>query len=434
MNKKRQRLIEIQQRMAQMDVQARQENRDLTDQERTEWEGLVSESNDLKRAIEAEELRSGQLGGINDFLAQNTSRGIPAMEDANAGRGGEHRNEMDEYNQGRHWRSAGYFMRDVFLGRTQNMRAAQNTQDGTLGGFLVPTVYMPNVFSLQPQGAIVRSRATIIPADANYPDAAAEMPMIDHTATDGSAIFGGAKVTWTGEGVASSKTDVQGALLTLNPNEVSAEIDITNKLLRNSPASSGIYMTKLEQALVAAMDLAYLMGSGVKKPLGILNSTAALKVKRNQVNMVGFYDLARMLSNILISGAGLGGYVWVANQTVMKELVTMMDGNGNSIYIAGDATKGISSSLFGLPVIWTSRVPAMGSTGDIGLYDFSFYAIKDGYGPAIATSAHAKFSQKMTVVQGLANTDGRPILKQPIVLEDGDTQASPFVLLDSQAA
>ena len=414
--------------MTAMDAQARTEKRSLTDTERNEWESLMREANDLKKDIESEELRSGQLDGINDFMNQNQRSGIPQGEGMRRGNS-EGDNELDEYNTGKNWRSAGHFLRDLTIGRTENMRTA-STQDGALGGFLIPTTYMSNVFSLSPQGAIVRPRATIMPSDPNSPDAGVSMPKIDHTAKDGSALYGGVKVNWTGEGVAHQKTETKLQMLDLLPQEVGAEIDATNKLLRNSPQSASTYMTLLERALVAAMDMAYLTGSGVKKPMGVINSGAALKVKRLVAGTVEFSDLAEMLAHILISGAGLDNYVWVASQSLLKDIITMKDDAGNLIYISGDPTKGIVSSLLGMPILWTGKVGVKGSTGDIGLYDFNYYSIKDGYGPAIATSPHVKFSQQITVIQAVANTDGKPILDAPVILEDGDTKVSPFIVLD----
>lgn len=425
---KRKRLIEIQQRLAALDAQARQENRDLTDAERNEWESLVKEAEDLKRAIQSEELRSGQLDGINEFLSQSQRGGIPRNENINIH--GDQDKELDDYNQGRNWRSAGHFLRDLSLGRVEHMRAAtQNTQEGALGGYLVPTVYMPNVFSITPPGAIVRPRATIIPADSGAPDAEVQMPKMDHTATDGSALYGGAKVFWTGEGAPVTKTDVKLELESWKPQEVAAYIDATNALLRNSPASASVYMTQLERALIAAMDMNYLRGNGVKKPLGVIGSGAALKITRATADAVGFDDLADMLAHALIAGMGFENYVWVATQSLMKDIITLKDTAGNAIYIAGDATRGITASLFGIPIIWTGRAPVKGSNGDIGLYDFSYYAIKDGYGPAIETSPHVRFLNSITVIKALANTDGKPLLDVPIILEDGDTEVSPFVIL-----
>jgi HK97 family phage major capsid protein len=75
-------------------------------------------------------------------------------------------------------------------------------------------------------------------------------------------------------------------------------------------------------------------------------------------------------------------------------------------------------------------VPTLGTKGDLSLVDFSYYLIKDGYGVAIDASPHVYFQTNKTMIKAFNNVDGSPWLTAPIVLRDGSTQVSPFVVLD----
>ena len=74
-------------------------------------------------------------------------------------------------------------------------------------------------------------------------------------------------------------------------------------------------------------------------------------------------------------------------------------------------------------------MPQLGARGDLALVDLSYYLIKDGSGPFIASSEHVHFTTNKTVIKAFWNVDGAPWLNTPIVQENGDTQ-SPFVVLD----
>ena len=124
-----------------------------------------------------------------------------------------------------------------------------------------------------------------------------------------------------------------------------------------------------------------------------------------------------------------GGAVWIANQTVLPQIINLVDAAGNSIYIQGDITKSIPSTLFGIPIIFNGRTPTLGNKGDLMLCDLSYYLIKDGSGPYFASSEHVYFTTNKTVVKMFTMVDGAPWVKSTLLLEDGSTTVSPFVVL-----
>lgn len=296
---------------------------------------------------------------------------------------------------------------------------------GSQGGFAVPEMYLTDVKMLSPEESVVRSRAAVIPAGGDSPDTTLNFPILNQGA---NGVLGGVAVQWTAEGTAKPDTTADLKELQLTPKEVSASTVLTDKLIRNWSAASSFISNLLSQATSAAEDIAFLRGDGVGKPKGILNATGTARVDRAVNNQIAFADVSKMRSSLY--SASLSNAVWIANQSILPQLVSLQDANGRYIFLRGDITKGIPDTLYGMQIVFTGRTPALGSKGDLMLVDFSKYLIKDGSGPFIAASPHVLFQQSKTMIRITWNVDGQPWVTDPLTLEDGVTQVSPFVVLD----
>lgn len=302
-------------------------------------------------------------------------------------------------------------------------RAEWTTAPGSSGA-AIPQQFDPNVLMLRPETSIVRPRAQVIPP-GEAPDALITMPAFKQGA---EGVFGGVAVDWIAEG--AEKPETSGSLeeVALQPKEVAAHTVVTDKLLRNWTAASTFISNLLRSAMNAAEDMAFLTGAAVGRPTGVLTGAGAIAVNRATANKVGFLDVVNMMASLLPDSAESA--IWVANQSLLPQLVTLKDDNGNLIFIQGDATRGIPSTLLGLPVRFTGRTAPLGSKGDLMLVDLFYYLIKDGSGPYVAASEHVLFRQNKTVIKAFWNVDGKPWVPAPLTLEDGVTKVSPYVVLD----
>jgi HK97 family phage major capsid protein len=306
---------------------------------------------------------------------------------------------------------------------------AQSMGVGAEGGFALPTQFRDEIFQVSPQEAIVRPRATVIPA-GSPPDAKLECPALDQSS--GSNIYGGVTITHTGEAITMTETSAALRQLTLEPKEMSAYIVTTNKLLNNWEAASTFITTQLRRAIVGAEDYDMLRGDGINKCLGILNAPAAITVTRSAPNVIAFTDVVSMLARAKMGG----NLAWVVSQTCIPQLCAMVDAGNHAVW-TGSAMAGLPgaagplpSSLFGLPVLWGERLPALGTSGDINLVDLQYYLVKDGSGPFAAISTELLFLSNRTVFRIVWNVDARPWLTEPIGLEGSTTSTvSPFVKL-----
>jgi HK97 family phage major capsid protein len=184
----------------------------------------------------------------------------------------------------------------------------------------------------------------------------------------------------------------------------------------------------LRGATLAAEDLVALTGNGVAKPLGIQNCPGALFANRSLANQISYDDIINMQTQFLPEA--LSRAVWVITQDALPQIAQLQDPAGRYIYIGGDATRGIPTTLNGIPVHFTGKTPAMGNKGDVMLVDFTYYLIKDGSGPFVSASEHVLFRQNKTIIKIVWNVDGKGWVDQPLTLENGTAKVSPYVILD----
>ncbi len=305
----------------------------------------------------------------------------------------------------------------------------QSMGSGQHGGFLVPTQFLNQIYEVEAEQTIVRSRATVIPAGSS-PDAAIDMPALDQTGTNPANVYGGLEFSWIGEGDAKPNTNANFRSVRLTPHELAGHVVVTDKLMRNAPALGAYLARKMPAALLSAEDTAFITGNGIAKPTGFINSDAAYSQTRETTSSVTYADLVQMDSRIL----GETGYVWIIAKGAKPTIKQIQDNSGGSpgvgayIFAEGDLTRGIPDTILGRPVIWSERVPALGSKGDVSLVNLSEYYIKDGFGPFIAASEHVAFINNKTTVKIFTNVDGKPALTAPIKGLDNRSY-SPFVVL-----
>lgn len=424
------------------------EERALTDEEKAQFENLQKEIDGLSETIKATEAVQARADNLNktdgkpfrpviDPAIDGGYRQQNKLDDGgfenigefiHAVRFGDPKGRLDKLPQGQ-GQSGGIEVPDAFKAQIVPWRfkAEWRMDEGASGGFAVPTQFRDDMLMIRPEGAIVRQRATVIPA-GDPPDSMITIPAFDQGA---KGVFGGVEVYWVGEGEEKPETGASLREVSLQPQEVSAHTVVTDKLLRNWGAASSFITTLLRGATVAAEDMAFLRGNGVAKPIGVLNGTGVIAVNRSVANNIQYVDIVNILAKLLPESVSRA--VWIANQGVLPKIATLKDDAGRYIYIGGDATRGIPATLAGIPIMFTGKTPTLGSKGDLMLVDFTYYLIKDGSGPFVAASEHVLFRQNKTVIKITWNVDGKGWVNEPLTLEDGVTKVSPYVVLDVPA-
>ena len=415
----RQRRAEKVQQMRDLVEKVKNEGRaNLTDEEQRTYDTLLKEVDELGRSIEREE----QLQGLERDLEIRSGRAIYSEPGAD--------NPGEDQRGG--FRSFGDFVYTLAANpgdeRLTNIRSRQQAQrrDMTVNssgvGILIPKEFSNQILSIEQPEAIFRSRATVIPS-GDVPDAALTVPALNQGS--GKGLYAGVEVYWTGvEKPVPPSGDISILGIDLVPQEMAAYITVSDRLIRNAPAFGQLLMTLLRKAMIAKEDEAFFMGDGVKKPLGLMKSKASICIARKAAKQITYEDIAAMYAKAKLGGS----LIWVANQTILPQLMMLTDPSGRLIWQPG-ATETAPGRLLGIPIVWNDRSPSLGEEGDLTLLDASYYLIKDGFGIYLSLSEHVKFLDNMTVIKAVYNVDGQPWLREPITMANKKDQISPFVIL-----
>lgn len=303
---------------------------------------------------------------------------------------------------------------------------AMSGEVGSQGAFTIPTNFQPEMLQARGENSLVRSRARVVPMGSRT----VQFPSVKHTgnAAGSSAFFGGVQVYWTEENTDISEGAPSFDFVELHARELAGYAEVPNSLIRDSAVSLEAYLSgpgSFGGALGWQEDYEFLRGLGNGKPLGILNAPAKLTVTRQTASDFTFTDAVTMKSRMLM----MGKPVWVMSQSVMPKYYAMKGGNNENIIIP-NAAQGAPDMLLGAQILWTEKLPALGTQGDVMLVDFAAYLLGDRQQTTMDVSREAKFRANQTAFRVLESVDGQPWLKTAITLADGSTQVSPFVVLN----
>ena len=215
----------------------------------------------------------------------------------------------------------------------------------------------------------------------------------------------------------------------------------------NYIAADAIIQRVFARAIEWKKDYEVLNGNGVGKPLGYFNSPALLTVTRVAASRIKYDDLVAMLA--AYHQSGLGDAMWVANQTTWTDLAAIKDNAGAYVFqpnaminqammlsIMGktqtvpDLKYKAMGTLLGLPIRFTEKVPALGTTGCLSLINPTQYGVADRQGLEVGISEHFLFDTDQIAFRFKIRNDGQPLWLGPYVSADSaNTKFSPFVQL-----
>lgn len=298
---------------------------------------------------------------------------------------------------------------------------------GSKGGFMVPTQFRDQILTKDPAAALVRPLATVIPAGSPA-DAEIQIPALDQEPTAGGTqqVYGGVQVYKVEEGGTKTATDFNLRSITLKPYEVAAYIPLTDKLLRNWGAASSFASNLLRKAVSGFEDTQFFTGNGVGGPSGIILSGATIAIQRAVANQIALADIKKIYARFRGDESKAR---WVTSYGGFEQLLSITgDGGGATNIISVDQSTN-TVRIYGIPVVRHPRVPALGSIGDIGLYDFSEYLIKDGSGPIVEVGfATGQWEANKRSIKITYNVDGKHWMTKPYK-DEANYQVSSSVVL-----
>lgn len=336
--------------------------------------------------------------------------------------------------------TAGYLQAIHHQTRDQDSLAQRNKLDeiknaygstvGADGGFLIPEQLRAELLSVALATAVVRPRARVLPmANPRVP-----IPSIDETTRVGQ-VFGGIVGYWTEEGAAATISSASFGQVALEAKKLTGYTEIPNETIADAILFGAFFDETFPQAISHFEDLAFTSGTGVGEPLGFRSAGSMVTVAKEgsqTADTVVWENVVKMYSRML--PASIGNAVWVINADVFPQLALMETSAGaGGLWIGPNMAPGAPpTSLLGLPVVTSDKVPVVGDVGDINLVDFSYYLVGDRQEMTATSSEHFKFSTGKTSFLITERVDGRPWLDTAITPPVGQT-LSPFVDLAARA-
>jgi HK97 family phage major capsid protein len=208
---------------------------------------------------------------------------------------------------------------------------------GTAGGYLMPEGFYTKLMQVAAPMSIVRPRATIIPMQTET----LKIPSLDQTTvqTAGSPpYFGGVVLSWSGESASIGSTEPGFRQTTLTLNELTGYTPVGRTLLQKSAISlEPLIYTLFGGAVAYAEDYAFLRGSGVGRPLGIMNAGCRVitATARGSATVITFANATDVWTTVLDESQGSG--VWLVSKAA-EAAVLKMTGTANSVFAPAGST------------------------------------------------------------------------------------------------
>ncbi len=329
------------------------------------------------------------------------------------------------------------------MAKRREVQNAMSSTDPGAGGFLIPEEFRSELLRVALETAIVRPRARVIPMASLR----ASIPFIDST-SNVSSVYGGVIAYWTEEGAALVQSQPAFGRIALEAKKLTAYTEVPNELRQDSAISVEAFINEaFPMAISWFEDLAFMGGTGVGEPLGVLNSLNSAMVTQAKEsgqaastivweNILGMY--ARMLP------ASLNSAVWLVSPDAFPQLATMAltVGTGGAPVWLPNGNDSPYSTLLGRPVIITEKVNAISNSANVGtagtigsdvnFVDFSQYLVGDRMAMSAAASTEYRFGNDITAYRVIERVDGRPWMQSAITPRNGGNTLSPFVTLGAR--
>ena len=268
------------------------------------------------------------------------------------------------------------------------------------GGYLVPDEFERTLVEALEEENIFRNLATVIQTSSGE----RKIPIV---ATKGEA-------SWIDEEGAFPESDDTFGQVTLSAYKVATMIKVSDELLNDNVFNLEAYISKeFGRRIGTKEEEAFFIGDGTGRPTGIFNATGGAQngVTTAGAN-VGFDDVMDLFYSLRSPYRKKAS--WVLNDSTIKALRKLKDGNGNYIW-QPSVQAGQPDMILNRPYHTSAYVPELTAGNKVMAFgDFSYYWIADRQGRSFkrlnelyATTGQVGFLASQRV-------DGRLILPEAI--------------------
>ena len=300
--------------------------------------------------------------------------------------------------------------------------AGMSQNDGSGGGYAVPPEFsrtiwdgmraMPNNLLARTTQFVVTGESLTIPANAE-------------TSRATGSRYGGVRGYWIAEADTITTSFPKLRQIKLEPQQLAVLVPVTDKLLKNASALSQYVNTASTEEIDFMVGNGIVNGDGHGKPAGIMTAACKVQVTRTTASKFFQKDVANMWARL--HSRAMTNAVWLIDQSVIPELfnmfhaVTNVAGTENvggfsaSLYNPTPSANAPWGTLVGRPILITEYGKALGTSGDVILWDPASYLTGVGSGGVDQqTSIHVYFATAQTAFRFMFAVDGQCALASAI--------------------
>lgn len=286
------------------------------------------------------------------------------------------------------------------------------------GGFSVPEEFAAWLLDASLESEVVRPRATVWPMKSET----LKVPGWD-SATHTSTLFGGLTGTWVSELGSNTEVFAKMRQIELNAKKLACYTAASNELVQDGIDFDKQISLAMIKTIGWYLDYAFLQGTGAGQPQGVLANPALVTVAKETGQAAAtilYENVTKMYSRL--APQCMGNAVWVASQTAIPQLLTMtiQVGMGGSVVPAVLQQNG-KFTLLGKEMIFSEKVPALGTVGDLLLCDFSQYIIGLRKEVSLDKSIHVGWSTDTSSYRTIVRADGQGSWDKAITPKSGST-------------
>lgn len=400
-------------------------DREFTEEEAAQFNGLKAQIEGVNRQIEAEEFLVEQQRSVD--LHGN----ILNVRD----------NREDDDTRG--FRSAGEFFRAVGqagLGRGVDPRLSigaaapttfGNESAGADGGFAIPPQFSRELWRLS------LGEESLLPLTENTEIQGNSMifPKDESTPWGGS----GVQMYWQAEAAAAQQTKPLIGTQAMVLHKLMGLVPITNELIEDGFAIGSYLAPLLADRITWKTNEAILFGSGVGQPLGCLTnagqagSPAIVQAKESgqATQTLDPKNITKMVQRLLVGE--LKRAIWIGTPDILSPLESLTVGQF-PIYLPNtNLAESPYGMLKGRPLVLSEHAGAFSSQSDLSLVSLKGYrTITKAQGVQTDTSMHLFFDADAAAFRIRFRLNGMPILSAPVVPPKSGNTRSHFITLQAR--
>lgn len=299
-------------------------------------------------------------------------------------------------------------------------------EGGSSDGYMVPAQMRQEIYELVFAGTDLLSMVDGEPTQSNTVQFLA-----DETTPWGST---GVQAYWSAEASQFTPSRLETDARELKIHKLHAFVTATEELLEDAPRLNSRLTKGAARAINWKSNNSILFGSGAGMPYGFNTHGSKVTVAKESgqaADTVVAKNVAKMFSRSL----NPGGSVWIVNQDVLPELMTMVLGD-QPIWTppASGFANAPGGFLFGRPVMFSNHCGTLGDETDIMFVDpLGYYLAQKQGGIKFGSSIHLYFDYDIQAFKWTFRLGGQPYLSAPVTPNKGSATRSHFVTLADRA-